>query len=63
MTTIAKTQNFFEWFTSLGGNVVSYKNVSIHDNLNIIPLTHGNNLKNKAAAIKEKYNYKFKTQN
>jgi len=52
MTTIAKTQNFFEWFTSLGGNVVSYKNVSIHDNLNIIPLTHGNNLKNKAAAIK-----------
>lgn len=59
MTSIAKTESFYDWFISLGGNVVSYKNVSIHETLNLIPLTT-NNLKHRAGIIKEKYNYKFK---
>ncbi len=62
MTSLAKTQNFYDWFTSLGGNVVSYKNVSIHETLNLIPLT-SNNLKHQARTIKEKHNYKFKQKN
>jgi hypothetical protein len=61
MSAIAKTQNFYEWFITLGGNVVSYKNVNIHENLNLIPLTT-NNLKHQAEIIKQKHNYKFKNK-
>lgn len=61
MTAITKTQNFYDWFTSLGGNVVTYNNVNIHETLNLIPLTNAN-LKSKAKIIKDQHNYKFQNK-
>jgi hypothetical protein len=49
---------FFYWFINLGGDTARANFKEVHDNVNSISLQFST-LKNRAAEIKEKYNYKF----
>ncbi len=49
---------FFYWFINLGGDTARANFKEVHDNVNAISLQFST-LKNRAAEIKEKYNYKF----
>ena len=54
-----KVNNFFEWFTLLGGETKNLDMNATYSKLNNIPLFIPT-LKNRAKEIKEKYNHKFK---
>lgn len=50
--------NFYNWFTGLGGDTALIDFNRLHDNVNNITLQYST-LKLRASEIKEKYNYKF----
>ncbi len=53
-----KANKFYDWFESIGGNMVhiDVSNLVLKLNFQILFIS---SFKNRAAEIKEKYNYKF----
>lgn len=60
MTTIAKTDHFYEWFKSMGGNLITKTPEQLNRNLHNVPLQMGSSLKSDPERIKKMYNHKFK---
>ena len=59
MTAIAHSENFHDWFKSLGGNLISHDYRSTQEKANFRQL-QVSTLKIDPQATKEKYNHKFK---
>ena len=53
-----KTNNFYNWFKSLGGDV-NFVNIEEINNRLHEPILIVSTFKNRAKEIKKKYNYKF----
>lgn len=60
MDITAKTEDFYNWFKDMGGNLVTYHPEILNNNIRQIPLETGSTLKANAQRIKQTYNHKFK---
>ncbi|MFH6944599.1 hypothetical protein [Flavobacterium sp. FlaQc-50] len=57
---LAKTDDFYNWFKEMGGNMITKEPEKLNENLHKVPLQVGSTLKANAQRIKEMYNHKFK---